>query len=361
MTAATTLEAERTDIAALTPVDHDLEPGDGGILCRVDQFALTSNNVTYAAHGEDFGYWRFFPASGPARGVVPVWGFASIVASRVDDLAEGERLYGYWPMASHARLAPSRVTARGFVDAAPHRRDLPAVYNGYQRIGPDGLGDERLWALFRPLYITSFLLALDLAGRPGTQQAVLASASSKTALGMAQAVRAGVGGSGHDRPALIGLTSPANRAFVERAGGYDRVLAYDDVDGLDAGTSTVFIDFSGNGAIRRAVHERLGDALAASLIVGDTHWTAANAAALPGPASEMFFAPTLLAARLAEWGQAGFDARLADAWTGFTASTAGWLDIAEPRGVAATVAAWTDLVGGAIDPARGIVASVMPR
>ena len=35
---------------------------EGAARFRIDGFALTSNNVTYAAFGDAMSYWRFFPA-----------------------------------------------------------------------------------------------------------------------------------------------------------------------------------------------------------------------------------------------------------------------------------------------------------
>src|SRR3954465_15240306 len=67
---------------------------------RVDQFALTANNVTYAMFGDAMSYWQFFPAD-EGWGRVPVWGFADVEASNADGLGEGERVYGYLPMATH--------------------------------------------------------------------------------------------------------------------------------------------------------------------------------------------------------------------------------------------------------------------
>ena len=43
---------------------------DGMARLRVDAFALTANNVTYATFGEAMKYWDFFPASSPEFGRV---------------------------------------------------------------------------------------------------------------------------------------------------------------------------------------------------------------------------------------------------------------------------------------------------
>ncbi|MBP9059335.1 MAG: DUF2855 family protein, partial [Rhodoferax sp.] len=56
----------------------------GQVRVRIDKFALTSNNITYAAFGEAMNYWAFFPVDGPeheAWGRIPVWGFATVVQS----------------------------------------------------------------------------------------------------------------------------------------------------------------------------------------------------------------------------------------------------------------------------------------
>ncbi|MEQ1820493.1 MAG: DUF2855 family protein, partial [Terricaulis sp.] len=54
--------------------------GEGQAL-KLDLFALTSNNVTYAAMGTGMlGYWDFFPAS-EGFGKVPVWGFGTVIES----------------------------------------------------------------------------------------------------------------------------------------------------------------------------------------------------------------------------------------------------------------------------------------
>ncbi|NBU28929.1 MAG: DUF2855 family protein, partial [Caulobacteraceae bacterium] len=64
----------------------DLDEGDA--LLAVERFALTANNVTYGAMGESFGYWKFFPAP-EGFGRIPVWGFATVVASRAEGVEPG--------------------------------------------------------------------------------------------------------------------------------------------------------------------------------------------------------------------------------------------------------------------------------
>src|SRR5689334_15351320 len=107
-------------------------PADGQALLRIESFGLTSNNITYAVFGEMMRYWDFFPASDPDWGKLNVWGYAHVEQSRHPDLATGTRVYGYLPCGSHLVVVPDRVDDTGFVDAAAHRANLPAVYQRYR-------------------------------------------------------------------------------------------------------------------------------------------------------------------------------------------------------------------------------------
>ncbi len=98
---------------------------DGQVRVRIDSFALTSNNITYAAFGDAMSYWQFFPTGEEGWGSIPVWGFGSVVQSLHPGVAVGERLYGYWPMSSTAVLSPDRLTSARFTDAAATARRCP--------------------------------------------------------------------------------------------------------------------------------------------------------------------------------------------------------------------------------------------
>lgn len=56
----------------------------------VDSFALTTNNITYAAFGEAMNYWGFYPAEA-GWGRIPVWGFGSVLESQHPEVPVGER------------------------------------------------------------------------------------------------------------------------------------------------------------------------------------------------------------------------------------------------------------------------------
>lgn len=331
----------------------DLAPGQA--LFAIEKVALSANNVTYAALGDALGYWRFFPAP-EGWGRVPAWGYARVVRSEHPELAVGERVFGYVPMSTHVVMDVSQLLPASLVDAAPHRRTLPAPYNGYQRVGaasPSSAEAEDLTALFRPLYTTSFLLDdhLEQRGLLETDAVVLTSASSKTAAGLAFLLHRRT-----RRPRVVGLTSERNLALVESMGSFDEVLPYARVAELARLGASVLIDFAGNATVVARARQTLADRLRATLQVGATHWEGRGAAAtLPGPSPEIFFAPEHMRARLQEWGRDGFHARYAGAWSAFMPALQGWHAVERHSGPSALDAAFGALVEGRSDAARSVV------
>ncbi len=350
------LEVRRDDLRTTRVVDEpvpDLRPGQA--LLRVDRFGLTSNNVTYGATGDALGYWGFFPAS-DGWGRIPVWGFANVEHSRAEGIEAGARVFGYFPMATHLVVEPTRAGLHGFTDGVAHRATLPGVYNRYQRTDTDPLhraDTEDLQAVFVPLFVTSFVLEDFLADNKdfGAAQVVLSSASSKTAAGTALCLTRR---SGH-RPRVVGLTSPSHVEFATGLGCYDQVVAYPDLDSLDPVTS-VFVDVAGDPAIRAAVHQRLGQALRYSCAVGIAHWDAPpSESRLPGPKPVMFFAPDQIDKRLAEWGPAGYQSRLTQAWGGLLDVASDWVRVVEVKGFDGLEDAYLRLLDGSASPDAAFV------
>ncbi len=216
MTSFWALAVARDELARTALVEGPVPAiGDGEALLRVDRVGLTANNVTYAVLGESFRYWDFFP---PGNGWAPGWrtvslrGFANVVASAVDGVAVGGRVYGHLPPASHLVVRPGRTDARGFRDASPHRAPLPSPYNAYALTTGHAAyqaDHEDLLIFYRPLFFTSFMLAdrLEDIGRSGAEALALSSASSKTAYGTAFLLRG-------KAPRLVGLTSARHVAFT---------------------------------------------------------------------------------------------------------------------------------------------------
>jgi hypothetical protein len=349
---------EKTDLESTRFVDEPpAEVEDGQALLSIDSFGLTANNITYAAFGERMSYWDFFP--GPEGwGRVPVWGFADVAESRAAGLAAGTRVYGYLPPSTHLLVSPARTGERGFVDGSPHRSGLSAVYNSYATAAHDPIytaASEDLQMLLRPLFFTSyliddFLLAADFFGAVNV---VLSSASSKTSSGLAflLAQREGI--------EVIGLTSRRSGDFARSLEVYDDVVSYDDAEALPAGR-TVYVDMAGDEGVRDAVHGRYRDELAHSSVVGATHHDRLGQVPddLPGARPKFFFAPDRIAARTAEWGRAGLEQRMAEAWAPYMEWAGRWLKVERAAGPQALESAYRDLLAGRIDPASAHVLSL---
>jgi hypothetical protein len=353
MTSFWALAVARDDLSRTTLFEDAVhEIGDGEALLRVDRVGLTANNVTYAVLGESFRYWDFFPTQ-PGWGLVPLWGFADIVASAVGGVPVGGRVYGYLPSASHLVVRPGRADARGFRDASPHRAQLPSPYNAYALTTGDmayQADQEDLLVLYRPLFFTSFMLAdrLQDNGLFGAEVLALSSASSKTAYGTAFLLRG-------KAPQVIGLTSAANVAFVESLGCYDRVLPYDAVDQLSPAVPTAYLDFAGSTDVLARIRRHLDTRLVYEAIVGVTSQEQSAAQALSGPRTTVFFAPDQMRKRAADWGREGLDLRFTDAWRSFAAAAEGWVDVVSHRGPEALGQVWLEVLAGRSAPRVGHV------
>lgn len=333
---------------------------DGQVRVKVDAFALTANNVTYAVFGDMLRYWEFFPAP-EGWGRVPVWGFADVVESRHAGVAVGTRIYGYFPMSSYFVMQPGHVTASGFVDAVPHRQTLPPVYNSYLAAKTDPGYDPRqedAQMLLRPLFMTAFLIDdfLEEQQFHGARAITLSSASSKTAIGLAALLSARAGRAYE----VIGLTSPSNTRFVTGLGYYDRVVPYDALDTLPSDRPLVFVDMAGNGAVRDAVHRRAGDQLRYSCAVGGTHWgqVAPAPSDLPGAPPTFFFAPDRIRQRSEEWGMGELQARMGTAWKRLVGDLGRWLTVQRSRGPAAVERVYRAALDNTADPSIGSVLSL---
>lgn len=352
-----------TDKSALnhTQITHEpLAPLQAGeVLLKIDRVAVTTNNITYAAFGDAMQYWDFFPALEEGWGHMPVWGFADVVESSVEGVAVGERFYGYWPIASHLRMQPVRVTQRGFYDGMAHRQALVSAYNQYTRVSADpaySAKDEDYQMLLRPLFITSFMLADFLQDNAffGAVRLVFSSASSKTAYGTAFCLAE------YPHIERVGLTSERNRLFVGGLGCYSRTVGYEALEALDASVPTVYVDFSGDEALRARVHHHPGNQLRYDCYAGSAQNTQfLRDTALPGPAPQAYFAPVQIRKRNADWGpevvnqkfnaaQGAFIARVQDA-------RPPWMQVQPHAGFAAAQALIGELCAGRVDPQCGHV------
>jgi len=333
---------------------------DGAVRLKVESFSVTANNITYAVVGDGFGYWNFFPpaSSEEGLGIVPMWGHAVVTQSNHADFAEGERIYGYLPMGSGLDVVPGNVSASSFMDMTDYRQPMSPIYNQYSRLAADPEHDpakeaERM--IFGPLFKTGFLIEYFMRneGWFGGSSVILTSASSKTAMGLASVAK-------QNSPNVkrIGLTSPGNVEFVEGTGLYDEVLTYGEIGRLPI-AECASVDFAGNAEVLASLHNHLGDCLKYSCLVGATHIEARSTfggeTALPGPKPTLFFAPDHAVAFFKEHGPAEGGKRVAGSWHGFLAAVEGSVEIVKLAGLDAARETYLEMVGGHVDPAKGIV------
>lgn len=335
------------------------EVADGEVLLALDRFSLTTNNITYAAYGDAIGYWSVFPTDDPAWGLMPVWGFADVTASRAEGVEVGARVFGYFPMADRLLVQAEKVSRGGFADGSPWRKAVPDIYNRYVLCAADRNyvpALENAEALFRPLFITSYT-AIDFLrdnGFFGAKRIVVSSASSKTAYGSAWCLR-------EDDVEVVALTGARNRAFVESLGAYDAVHGYEDVESLPTGVPTLYLDLAGDADLRRRVHARFAEDLRYDCLVGSTQSDGftSDDPELVGPWPVFFFAATCLDQHR-ERGtlHAFYDRFLADQRTFFERvvdPASPWIRIVEHRGFPAIAEVVRDLADGVADPAEGAI------
>jgi hypothetical protein len=362
MQSSTAFIVARDDLARCKLIETSMasvaDLPDETLLVKVDRFAFTANNITYAMLGDQLKYWQLFPAP-DGFGNIPVWGFGQVIASKHPQIAEGELLFGYFPMATHLVIEAADVSKRGLRDAAAHRQGVAPVYNAYARVSGDPAfagrqGDYQ--ALLRPLFMLSFLVDDYLAEADfyDARSVMLSSASSKTAFGLAHLL------SLREPIRVIGLTSAANADFVKSLGCYDEVVSYDGLSSLSTKQPVAFVDMAGNGELRSKLHRHFGDRLAYSGRIGLTHQSrSGDEPDLPGAKPTWFFAPDQIRKRAKEWGPGGIEQRFGNAWSGFAPKLDGWIKVIEGRGPEVVRQIYLNTLGGRVAPDQGHILSLL--
>lgn len=331
---------------------------DGSVHLELESFAFTANNITYAVTGDMLDYWGFFPTEAP-WGRIPVMGIGRVTRSTHPEIAVGGRYFGFYPMADHHVVA-AVPTVQGFVDTAEHRATHAATYRTFSLVDNDPAyhpATEEHYLIVRGLFITSFLIDDFLAehGDFGATTVLITSASSRTSIALAHRLR--MRGAVH----VVGLTSPRHAAFVQSVGLYDSVVAYGDIEGLDAAAPAVIVDMAGSADVLSRAHHHFGDRLAYSCRVGATHWEAGGPTGdLPGAPPTFFFAPTQISKRSREWGRAEFDHRVATALADFIDHAQGWMVLERSEGIKAVEAVYQATLAGENRPEVGHILSLSP-
>ena len=337
---------------------------EGEILVNIESFAFTSNNVSYGVAGDTIGYWKFFPAAEDENkewGFIPMWGFAEIIESNNAKLEIGERLFGYFPASDSLVLNPIKISDQSFSDGKKHRKDLPPVYNNYVRLFGEESYDpsmDPIRALLFPLHITAFCLcdSLDEDSYFGASQIIIISASSKTAIGLAQGLA-----DKESSPKIVGLTSATNSKFVEGLGCFDEVIGYDQLNKVDYSKGTMMVDMAGNREILRTLHGELADNMLKCLTVGMTHWDNETAGedALGKPMlrerTEFFFAPAHIQKRIMDWGYQGYAQKTKDFMSARVQQSKNWMQVKTIVGLKNFTDTYEEVVAGKINPNEGII------
>ena len=340
------------------PEDH-LNLSEGEILVQIDLFSFTSNNITYAVSGNIIRYWEFFPALGEQTqewGVIPVWGFADVVESKTESIPVGDRIFGYFPPATHLKMKADRITEKRFIDGSKHRATLPPTYNLYKRVLSESNYDknfDRDRALFYPLYITSFCLwdSLKENNWHGAKQIVILSASSKTSIGLAYALH-----QDDSSPKAVGITSNQNIKAIEKLGFYDSSLTYEQLSNLDNSLPTVVVDMSGNNSVLVNLHQSLKNQMKFTLKVGLTHWKETNPnEGIIRERSKFFFAPSHIEKRIQDWGSSEFDRKTSSFLVAATTQTKKWLNYKELQGLKEIKTLYPDVCSGSIPANVGLI------
>jgi len=339
------------------PAPADLRAGQ--VLFRVDRFAFTANNVSYALAGDLLRYWDFFPTR-EGFGRIPAMGFGDVIASRHPAVAEGTRCFGFYPMSRYLVIEPSHASAAQIVDGVAHRKGLAPAYNQYSPVKTDALytaSREDPLMLMRGLFLTSFLAEDFLAESKlyGARQLLITSASSKTAIALAFVTAQ------RGEAKAVGLTSPGNLDFVKQLGFYDEVRSYDDIASLRAQDPAVLVDMAGDAGLNDALHRHFGEALRYHCSIGATHWEAratGSEETLPGARPAFFFAPAQIQKRSQDWGPEGLQARLGGAWSAFCDASDAWLRVVRGYGREAVKQIYLDTLAGRTRPTQGHVISL---
>ena len=356
-------QVKRRELEAHRTVQVERRPLVAGeIRLAIDRFAFTANNLTYGAAGDLLGYWHFFPAANDGSdewGILPVWGFADVIESTVEDVPVGDRLYGYFPPASTVVMTPTDVRRSSLTDGSLHRQKLPPLYNGYRRVlardDYDRAHDDAT-VLLAPLHLTSFVLAHQLSsnGFYDADQVLIVSASSKTSLGLAFAL------SGNESaPSIAGATSTRNADFVSGVGLYDATVTYDTLESLP-NVSTVVVDMAGNPAVSAQLASHLGTQLHRYINVGLTHWEELGATdAFSGgtqPANvESFFAPSYILEHMGDWAPGEFDRESTEFLQAAAHATFGWMNVEHHAGIDVLSEVYGHVCNGTLPPSAGVV------
>jgi hypothetical protein len=333
-------------------------PASGQVVMRIERFALTSNNISYALSGDFLDYWGFFPTE-EGWGRLPAMGYGIVTASAHPDIAVGGRYFGFFPVGD-VHIVDAEPSRTGFNDNAPYREKHAMAYRSFDKVEPVSTDAQVIWnedavLIYRGLFLTAYLADDFLADKNFYEatQVIVTSASSKTSLALAHCLKL--------RPNItsVGLTSASNKAFVESTGLYDQVLSYEDIETLPTNTASVVVDMAGNTLVVGRIHEHFDTQLKYSMSIGATHWDkSASSTNILGPKPQFFFAPGQLVKRGKEWGREVINERLDTALDIFINDARTFSTIDYAQGPTEVERVYNALINGTMPPQAGNILSM---
>ena len=365
MTTISAVKINRGDITKTQVINYqkpsEEDMAEGTVLLRLDIFSLSANNITYAVTGNSLKYWGFFPID-EQHSLLPVWGFGEVVTSKHSEFEIGDRFYGYYPSSSHILVQPAKVNPYGFVDANPTRVCNNPLYDHYTNVKTDigySVENEAMLSLYKPLFITSYLLNdfLEENDSFGAEQILITSASSKTAYGLA-AVLHERKQAGDYKAKLVALTSTGNVDFVKDLNIYDETINYSDLDKLDTSKRTTIIDFTGNQKMLKQIAASLGDSHAYTSLIGAVQNDRLEDEEGAAKHGQFFFAPIQAQKCVKRLGNAEFTKLYSSALSAFIERANHWIELETLEGPEAVEKKYIDLLKTSPPPEKGYIASI---
>ncbi|TFK34429.1 hypothetical protein BDQ12DRAFT_656785 [Crucibulum laeve] len=380
------------------------------VLIKVERFGFSANNITYQALGEHphFRYFDFHASplttdvSSESHGVIPVWGFGTVVKSGHPKVELGEKVYGYSAPARYilVEVSPSDINKFAFYVPRAH---LPADRRPYNQIlrcatdthyNPSPLGED-LTMLYRPLFWTSFWCEdwLHTSGYRGVSTILISSASSKTAFCLAYVIgkRIRKGELSKDVK-IIGLTSKRNTEFTKGLGLYHEVVDYDTFTSFrsfqgEKDSRWLYIDVAGNEDLNKKIFSHFASPytgkLVACISLGLTSLSpsSSNASSInwstntsPSPSSsgsetssstspfwpqvEQFFMPEWLDVRKFQLSIKEIFRQQQEAWNELMTDCIGWVQLERVYGVDGVLQAYERLAKEGLGPDKGQIWSL---
>ncbi|KAL4254586.1 Protein of unknown function DUF2855 [Abortiporus biennis] len=371
---------------------------DNHVLIQLDRFGFSANNITYQLLGEapHYRYFDFHPApeSGAVNpktyGLIPVWGFGTVLATSHPKVRKGDRVYGFFAPTKYLLLPVSTtdISKYAFYVPRPHLPEDRRPYNQIIRCANDPLYDpsplaEDLTMLYRPLFWTSYWCEdwLYATKYRGATRILISSASSKTAFCLAYRIKKRILRENLDNIKVVGLTSQRNVDFTEQLGLYDDVLSYDDFERnpefeLESAVELwTYVDVSGNEELNKRVFSffsSTGSSLKASIKLGMSNLSPGNSTTVDkrSPFSksgadfasttdmEAFFTPEWLAIRRKELSAAQIAEMQAEAWKELMVDGKDWVKIQRVNGPDEVLKAYDIVSKGKLGPDVGMIWSM---